>query len=226
MLYKSTGWDNEENKRKMATKKEESHKFWDRVSGWSKAETAANSTLVNYLTSKFGVHIMSNNTVLDFGCGTGTITLRIARNVKKISGVDVSEGMLKRAQQNMINQRIDNADFNKITILEKMFQSESFEVITTFNVMQYVANREDLFDQFYKLLKPKGKLIVAVPCFGDTNSFPALFVRFLKFIHIMPKTYFFRVNDIEKEITDRGLTIIESTNLSNLPEKFIIAIKA
>jgi hypothetical protein len=41
----------------------------------------------------------------------------------------------------------------------------------------------------------------------------------------MPETYFFSTNEIEKEITGTGLTIIENINLSNLPEKFIVAKK-
>lgn len=207
------------------TKEDISYKFWDRVSGWSKAESAANSTLVKCLNHKIGTLIMPGDTVLDFGCGTGTITLRIARNANKVYGVDVSEGMLKRAQQNLKNQHIDNADFTKITSLNEMFKDDFFQVTTTFNVLQYIENRKELFSQFYKLLKTQGTLIVAVPCFGDTNSFSMLLVKFLRFVRIMPETYFFSVDEIEKEITSTGFTIIESINLSDLPEKFIVARK-
>ncbi|WP_298649457.1 class I SAM-dependent methyltransferase [uncultured Proteiniphilum sp.] len=207
------------------TKIDTSYKFWDRVSGWSKAESAANSTLVKCINSKFGIHIMPEDTVLDYGCGTGTITLQIARNARKVYGVDVSEGMLKRAQQNLKNQNADNATFMKITTLNEMFQDKFFQVITIFNVLQYIDNRKKIFNQFYKLLEPQGKLIIAVPCFGGMSSFSALFVKFLRFVRIMPKTYFFGSNEIEKEITDSGLTIVESINLSNLPEKFIVARK-
>lgn len=209
----------------MTTDTDKSYKFWDKVSGWSKAESAANSTLINYLNSNLGVHLTSDDTVLDFGCGTGTITLRIANTVKKILGVDISQGMLKRAQQNLEKQNIDNVIFSKITVLTNMFQDESFDVITTFNVFQYIENREELFEVFYRLLKPQGKLIIAVPCFGSANSFSSLFVKFLRFVHIMPETYFFRVDEIEKEITKKGLILVESINLSNLPEKFIVARK-
>lgn len=207
------------------TMNEKSYKFWDRVSGWSKAESAANSSLVKRLNNEFGRHIMPGDTILDFGCGTGTITLRIARNVNKVYGVDVSEGMLKRAQQNLKDQNIGNAAFSRITALDEMFQESSFDVITTFNVFQYIENREKLFTQFHKLLKSQGKLIIAVPCFGDTNSFSALLVKFLRFVRIMPEAYFFSVDEIEKEIAAAGLTIVESINLSNLPEKFIVARK-
>lgn len=202
-----------------------SYKFWDRVSGWSKAESAANSTLVKCIKSKFGIHIMPDDTVLDYGCGTGTITLQIARNANKVYGVDISEGMLRRAQQNLKNQNIDNATFMKITTLNEMFRDNSFQVIAILNVVQYIENRKRIFNQFYHLLKPQGKLIIAVPCFGGMSSFSALLVKFLRFVRIMPTTYFFSSDEIEKEITDSGLTIIESINLSNLPEKFIVARK-
>ncbi len=206
--------------------KEKSYKFWDRVSGWSKAESAANSTLVKYINSKFGTHIMPGDTILDYGCGTGTITLPIARNAKRIYGVDVSEGMLKRAQQNRKNQRIENASFTKITSLDEMFQPDTFDVITIFNVLQYIENRKCLFKQLYNLLKPQGLLIVAVPCFSETNNLSTQYIKLLRFLHIMPETYFFTTNEIEKEITQTGLTITESLNLSNLPEKFIVARKS
>lgn len=207
------------------TKQDNPYKFWDRVSGWSLAESAANSTLTKHLNNKFGVYILPGDTVLDYGCGTGTITLKIARNANKVYGIDVSEGMLKRAQQNLISQNIHNATFCKITALNKMFEDGTFDVITIFNVLQYIENRKELLTEFYKLLKPQGILIIAAPCFSGMNTFAALYMTFLRFVRIMPETYFFSTDRIEKEITDTGLTIIESTNLTNLPERFIIARK-
>ncbi len=205
--------------------KDKSYKFWDRVSGWSQAESAANSALVKYINSKFGIHIKPDDTVLDFGCGTGRITLRIARNANKVYGVDISGGMLERAELNRENQNIDNASFIKITTLDEMFHDVSFQVITTFNVLQYIENRNALFKQFYKLLEPQGTLIVAVPCFGSMNSLSVLLVKLLRFIRIMPETYYFSIDEIEKEITGAGLSIIERINLSDLPERLIVARK-
>ncbi|MCC8145970.1 MAG: methyltransferase domain-containing protein [Bacteroidales bacterium] len=207
------------------TEKDKSYKFWDKVSGWSWAESAANSTLVKHLKSKFGIYLQPDDTVLDFGCGTGTITLRIARNTHKVYGVDVSEGMFKRAQQNKKNQNIGNATFSKITALDEMFEEDFFQVITLFNVLQYIGNRKELFKQFYKLLKPNGLLMVAVPCFGEMNTSATWYVKFLRFIGIMPETYFFTIGEIEKEIVNAGLNKIESVRLSDLPEIFIVAKK-
>ncbi len=168
---------------------------------------------------------MPDDTVLDFGCGTGTITLRIARDANKVYGVDISEGMLKRAQLNLKNQSIDNAEFIKITVLNEMFQTDSFQIVTIFNVLQYIENRKELLDQLYRLLKYQGLLIASVPCLGEMNHFSALLVKFLRFVRIMPETYFFSIDEIEKEITAAGLTMVESITLSDLPEKFIVARK-
>lgn len=204
---------------------DESYKFWDRVAGWSKAESAVNSTLVRYINSRFGIQIMPDDTVLDYGCGTGTITLRIAQNVKKVFGVDISGGMLKRAQQNLKAQNVHNATFMKITALNEMFPDNSFQLITMFNVLQYLGNRKGLFNQFYKLLESGGRLVVAVPCFKEMTSFGILFVKFLRFVRIMPRTYFFSIDEITREITDCGFTIIENTKLTNLPERFLVVRK-
>lgn len=207
------------------SKIEKSYKFWDRVSGWSKAESAPNSALVKCINNKFDTYIMPGDTVLDFGCGTGTITLRIARDANKVYGVDISEGMLKRAQLNLKNQSIDNAEFIKITALDEMFQNDSFKIVTVFNVLQYIENRKELLEQLYRLLKYQGLLIVSVPCLGEMNHFSALLVKLLRFVRIMPETYFFSIDEIEKEITAAGLTMVESITLSDLPEKFIVARK-
>lgn len=203
--------------------KDKSYKFWDRVSGWSKAETAANSTLAGWIDRRFGEYARPGDTVLDFGCGTGTLTLRMARSVCKIYGVDVSGGMLRRAELNMKDRNTKNAEFSKITDFNEMFPDGSFETVTSFNVLQYVENRGEYFEEFYRLLKPQGTLIVAVPCFGGANGLSTFFVRLLRFFRIMPKTYFFGVDEVEDEITGAGFTIVESINLSGLPEKLIVA---
>ena len=75
------------------------------------------------------------------------------------------------------------------------------------------------------MLKHNGTLIIAVPCFGDAKTLSGLFVKLLRAFRIMPITYFFGADRIESEISEAGLTVIESTDLTGLPEKLIVAIK-
>lgn len=205
--------------------KDKTYRYWNRVAGWSKAETAANSPLINCLSHQFGTYLMPEDTVLDYGCGTGSITLQIARNVNKVYGADISEEMLKRARQNQKDQNIKNTTFHNITTQEELFPSEYFQVATVFNVLQYVDNRKELFNRFYGLLKPEGVLLIAVPCFKEMNRLSRLYVKFLRIIRIMPEIYFFDSDEIKEEITGAGFRIVEHIQISPLPDRLIIAVK-
>ena len=64
--------------------------------------------------------ISSEDTVLDIGCGEGTITKKIAKKAKSVTGIDKSEGMLEilneKAQENNItNIETIEEDLTKIT---------------------------------------------------------------------------------------------------------------
>lgn len=45
------------------------------------------------------VHKEPNYTVLDLGCGNGSITLKVAKEVEHVTAVDMSEEMLKLVEK-------------------------------------------------------------------------------------------------------------------------------
>jgi predicted TPR repeat methyltransferase len=50
-------------------------------------------------------------TVLDIGCGPGTLTIPLARKVKKVTALDVSEEMLKHLRANAAANGLTNIDY-------------------------------------------------------------------------------------------------------------------
>jgi putative AdoMet-dependent methyltransferase len=54
--------------------------------------------------------ITSEDTVLDFGCGTGGIALNLAKYCKKVIGVDISETMLHVLKDKARKQKINNIE--------------------------------------------------------------------------------------------------------------------
>ena len=149
----------------------------------------------------------------------------MARFAGTVCGVDVSTGMLKRAQQHFENQNLANTAFLEISALDEMFPEAAFQVVTSFNMLQYVENRGELFLHFNRLLESGGTLMIAVPCFGDATALSTSYVKFLRFVRIMPETCFFRVGEIENEIEGAGFAVVESIDMSGLPEKLIVAKK-
>lgn len=67
--------------------------------------------------------------VLDLGCADGRFTLSVAPNFKKITGVDLSTGMLKSAKELQKKLGIKNVDFEKQDAFRTSYDNDSFGLI-------------------------------------------------------------------------------------------------
>ncbi|MDA8423191.1 MAG: class I SAM-dependent methyltransferase [Nitrospiraceae bacterium] len=103
--------------------------------------------------------------VLDFGCGTGLVTLRLQPLVRTITGADSSEGMLgvlegKVASQGLTNVRTQHADFEKGGRVHGVFH-----LIVSSMTLHHVPDPAALFRQWQDLLVPGGRV-----CFADLDA--------------------------------------------------------
>ena len=64
-----------------------------------------------YQTAIDLAHINQDSVVLDAYCGIGTITLSLAKHVKKVYGVEVVPQAIEDAKNNALLNKIDNAEF-------------------------------------------------------------------------------------------------------------------
>ncbi len=104
-----------------------------------------------------------NKNLLDVGCGTGDF-LQIAKsNNWEVSGIEPNE------QARIIaNSKTDNSVFEIEQLLQ--FDKASFDVITLWHVLEHLPNLEDYISVFQKLLKPEGRLIIAVPNYKSYDA--------------------------------------------------------
>jgi len=103
--------------------------------------------------------------VLDFGCGTGLVLLRLQPLVKSVTGVDSSPAMLEKLQEKFIAQGIANGSTQLVDFEQGGRISGSFDLIVSSMTLHHVSDTAEIFAQWYGLLKQNGRV-----CFADLDS--------------------------------------------------------
>jgi len=109
-----------------------SEKFWDRIAKYFDWVEKKDEPINLKIIEKTKNLINSCDTVLDFGCGSGTAAIAIASSVKKINGIDISSKMIELAKRKAEESKVRNIDFEQATIFDEKFKTESFDVILCF----------------------------------------------------------------------------------------------
>jgi ubiquinone/menaquinone biosynthesis C-methylase UbiE len=99
--------------------------------------------------------------LLDYGCGTGLLCLQLQTHVRSVTGVDTSLGMLEALSEKVRISSIDNVRAVFINPEEEWQPEGKFHLIVSSMTMHHIRDVEALFNEFYRLLFPGGKLCIA-----------------------------------------------------------------
>jgi predicted TPR repeat methyltransferase len=107
------------------------------------------------------VPISASMNALDFGCGTGLLTLQLQPYVRTIIGADSSQGML-----DILNAKIAAAELNNICSMHIQAERQGnlqgkYHLIVSCMTLHHIREIEPLFVQFYNAMVPGGVLCLA-----------------------------------------------------------------
>ena len=115
-------------------------------------------TFTTNIIEQFNVPV---KTIIDLGCGTGELTIRLGKLGYEMIGIDQSNDMLTVAAEKAYNQQIDinwiQQDIRELTGFKDV---DLF--ISYCDVINYITNLDDVkkvFEQVYNCLKPGGLFI-------------------------------------------------------------------
>jgi len=98
--------------------------------------------------------------VLDVGVGTG-LSLSDYSRTTKLCGVDISEPMLRRAHQRVRELKLSNVETLAVMDAKNLaFAPDSFDAVVAQYVITAVPDPEATLDDFVRVLKPGGELIL------------------------------------------------------------------
>lgn len=102
--------------------------------------------------------------VLDLGCGTGLDLILSAEKVGsngRVIGVDMTDEMLLKARRNISASGHKNIDVRKGLIESLPVQSNSIDWVISNCVINLSADKNRVFDEIFRVLKPGGKMLVS-----------------------------------------------------------------
>lgn len=105
--------------------------------------------------------LRATDRVLDVGCGSGSITREIARNLPKgsVIGVDREPKHIDFARRKAAAEGIENIRFEVGDALNLPFDTGSFDVVWSKLLLQWVKEREVALREFVRVTRPGGRVI-------------------------------------------------------------------
>ena len=102
--------------------------------------------------------------MLDLGSGAGMDSLVAAQMVGaegSVTGIDMTPAMLERARRAAAELGAANVRFVEGEAEELPFESASFDVVISNGVIDLIPDKDAVFSELYRVLRPGGRMQLA-----------------------------------------------------------------
>ena len=107
--------------------------------------------------------------VLDFGCGTGWMSLFLAKAGYDVVGVDISEDAIRLAREAAAADAVQGVEFLAADY-EGFRPSQEFDYVLFHDALHHAEDEQAAVDAAYRALKPGGAMIAIEPGRGHSRS--------------------------------------------------------
>lgn len=116
--------------------------------------------LIHMKPYQYAAELAEDKSVLDLGCNNGYGANELARSCRQVVGVDVSPSAIADAKQRYV---ADGLTFGVIDGTVLPFQAETFDVVTSFQVIEHLADTRAYLAEIARVLKPGGLAMFTTP---------------------------------------------------------------
>lgn len=162
--------------------------------------------------------ILPGERVLDIGCGTGSLGVKCVERGATVTGIDISESMLKECRKTIARKGVGDRFTvikDSVTDLPKHFPDASLDVIVSTMVVgelsrDYLAY---IFRDCHRILKPGGRIMIADEVWPENKAWQWVY-RVLMGIMWVPqfailRRAFFPIRKLSGIVEEAGFTVEE-----------------
>lgn len=170
-------------------------------------------------------YLDADQTVLDFGCGTGITTLELVSCVKKIYAIDTSEKMIETAKSKALDLDSTKLEFSCCDIFNPALDGWKFHLVFAFNVLHLVGDLDRVMARIKELMWPTGMLICATDCLNERKTLQGLILHLLSRTGLIPSIKFLTITEFENLLRAHDFDIVEKKILHHKPVNCFFALR-
>lgn len=152
-----------------------------------------------------------DDVVLNIGCGTGSLALRLAPDAAHVHGLDVSSEMVRIANDKARAQEVENVTFHLGAFDESFeaFGPESLDGVCAYSILHLLEDRPAALARIHDLLKPGGFFVSSTVCLGESWVPLGPVISVMRWLGKAPMVKSFSKQTLEDELRRAGFEDIE-----------------
>lgn len=202
--------------------------FWDGIAEKYAKQSVANPDAFDAKIAITKSRMKPTDVVLDIGCGTGSLALRLADSAARVHGLDLSSEMIRIANGKARAEGVGNITFHTGAFDDtfRSFEAGSLDGVCAYSILHLVEDRAGALEQIFRLLKPGGFFISSTVCLGESWVPYGLLIGAMRFIGKAPMVKIFDKRTLEDEIRESGFVEVSQRDVGAKSEiAFIVARK-
>jgi arsenite methyltransferase len=169
-----------------------------------------------------------SDVVLDIGCGTGSLALRLASSAARIHGLDLSSEMVRIAREKTSAAEVTNVTFNvgpfDDTFTE--FGDASLRGICAYSLLHLTPDLPGALRRIFRLLAPGGFFVSSTVCLGESWVPYGSILWVMRALGKAPTVKILSKRTLEDEVKRAGFVDIVQPDVGAKPNiAFMVAAK-
>lgn len=106
----------------------------------------------------------AGETCVDLGSGRGHDLIRLAEEVGtagEVIGIDISDGMIRKAERNLAKFGIENGRVIKTDLEELKLDDGSTDLVISNCTINHAEEKQKVWNEIFRILKPGGRFVVS-----------------------------------------------------------------
>lgn len=203
-------------------------KFWNDLAERYARQPVANPSAFERKIDVTRSRMKPTDVVLDIGCGTGSLALRLAPSAAELHGLDMSSEMIRIARGKAEAEGASNVTFHvgAFDSSFELFPSESLDGVGAYSLFHLLEDRPAALARIYRLLRPGGFFVSSTICLGESWVPYRPILKVMRWLGKAPRVSTLQKQVLEDEVSAAGFTGLSQPEVGAEPAlAFIVAEK-